>query len=90
MITKTISLLKNSPNVVNMSQADVDLFALDAVDRQQFIDSVDLFSSRAKSHFTYKYVKFHLDNNFKYIDIDIRFRLIKKRSLFCIFTIENK
>ena len=86
MITKTISLLKNSPNVVNMSQADVDLFALDAVDRQQFIDSVDLFSSRAKSHFTYKYVKFHLDNNFKYIDIV----KIKKYPLLAVYNQNTK
>jgi len=69
MISKNISLLKNIPNVVNMSQADVDSYKVDDESTQQFIDSVSLFSNRAKSHMTYKYVKFHLDNNFKYMDI---------------------
>lgn len=69
MITRELYLLRNSPNIVNMSQADVDLYKVDDVDKQQFLDSVNLFSNRAKSHNSYQYVKFHLTNNFKYFDI---------------------
>ena len=69
MITKKLSLLRDIPNIVNMSQADVDLYKIDDDSIRQFIDSVDLFSNRAKSHNSYQYVKFHVDNNFKYLDI---------------------
>ena len=63
MITKNIEMLRNIPNVVSMSQADVDGYSIDSVSKEQFYDSVDLFSNRAKNHYTYRYVKFHLDNN---------------------------
>lgn len=68
MLSKTISLLKDIPNVVSISQADVDDYKLDNEQIEQFYDGVKLFSSKAKSHMTYKYVEFHLKNNFKYLD----------------------
>lgn len=69
MVTKTISLLKDSPNIVSMSQADTDEYKLEDEQIEMFYDGVKLFSARAKSHITYPYVEFHLKNNFKYLDI---------------------
>lgn len=69
MLTKNISLLQNIPNVVSMSQNDVDSYKLSDEDNQLFYDSVKLFTSRAKSHIGYKYVDFHIQNQFKYIDL---------------------
>jgi len=86
MITKYIELLRGIPNYVGMSQADVDQYAVDNFSREQFIDSVDLFSNRAKNHYTYRYVKFHLDNNFKYIDIVN----IKKYPLLSVYNTNTK
>lgn len=69
MLTKNISLLQNIPNIVSMSQHDVDGYKLSEEDIQQFCDSVKLFSTRAKSHIGYKYVDFHIQSGFKYLDI---------------------
>lgn len=69
MLTKNLSLLQNLPNVVSMPQATVDNYKLEDEDIQQFYDSVKLFSIRAKSDLTYKYVDFHIKNNFKYLDL---------------------
>lgn len=71
MLTKNLTLLNNSglPNVVSISQAAVDSHKLPDDDIQQFYDSIKLFSIKAKSDITYKYVDFHLKNNFKYLDI---------------------
>jgi hypothetical protein len=69
MLTKNLSLLQNLPNVVSLSQSAVDNYKLEDEDIQQFYDSVKLFSARAKSDLTYKYVDFHLKNNFKYLDL---------------------
>lgn len=69
MISKNISLLKDIPNVVSLSQADVDDYKLDDSEIEQFYDNVRLFSIKAKNHITYKYVDFHLKNDFKYLDI---------------------
>lgn len=69
MLNKNLTLLSNIPNVVSMSQNDVDSYKISEEDIQNFYDSVKLFSARAKSHIGYKYVQFHIDNQFKYIDI---------------------
>lgn len=69
MLTKKLHLLKDCSNVVNLSQADTDQYLLDEESINQFKNSVDLVSKRAKNHISYEYVKFHLDNNFKYLDI---------------------
>lgn len=69
MLTEKLQLMKNCVNVVSLSQADVDDFKLDEESIQQFKNSVDLVSKRAKNHLSYQYVKFHLDNDFKYLDI---------------------
>jgi len=69
MLTKNLSLLQSLPNVVSMPQATVDGYKLDDEDIQQFYDSVKLFSIKAKSDLTYKYVDFHLKNNFKFLDL---------------------
>ena len=86
MITKNIEIIRNIPNVVNISQADVDSYSVDDISKEQFYNSVDLFSSRAKNHYTYRYVKFHLDNNFKYIDIVN----IKKYPLLAVYNTNTK
>jgi len=69
MLSERLFFLKNCLNVVSISQADVDAMKLDEESIQQFKSSVDLVSKRAKSHISYEYVKFHLDNDFKYLDI---------------------
>ena len=69
MLSKTISLLRDIPNVVSLSQANVDDYKLDDDQISQFYDGVKLFSIKAKNHMTYRYVDFHLNNNFKYLDI---------------------
>lgn len=69
MLTSNISLLGNIPNVVSMSQASVDAKKISEEDAQQFIDSVKLFLMRAKSHIGYKYVDYHVQTKFKYIDL---------------------
>ena len=86
MITKNIEIIRNIPNIVSISQADVDSYIIDDVSKEQFFNSVDLFSNRAKNHYTYRYVKFHLDNNFKYIDIVN----IKKYPLLAVYNINTK
>jgi hypothetical protein len=86
MITKKLSLLRDIPNYVSMSQADVDLYKLDDDQIKHFKDSVELFSNRAKSHDSYQYVKFHLDNNFKYFDIV----KIPKYPLLAVYNINTK
>lgn len=86
MITKNIEIIRNIPNIVSMSQADVDSYKVDDVSIEQFFDSVNLFSNRAKNHYTYRYVKFHLDNNFKYIDIVS----IKKYPLLAVYNLNTK
>ena len=86
MITKNIEIIRNIPNIVSMSQADVDSYAIDDISKEQFYNSVVLFSGRAKNHYTYRYVKFHLDNQFKYIDIVN----IKKYPLLTVYNLNTK
>jgi hypothetical protein len=69
MIKKTLTLNNDKPNIFDLPQATIDSFSIDEADKELFISTVKIFSARAKSHPTNKYVKFHLDNNFKYIDI---------------------
>jgi hypothetical protein len=71
MIKEALTLLNNKPNIFDFPQATIDSFKIDADDHDVFVSSVKLFYSKAKSskQFTTKYVEFHLDNNFKYIDI---------------------
>lgn len=69
MFSKNISLLKDCPNIISLSQSDVDSYKLDGDQQEQFYDGVKLFASKAKNHITYQYVDFHLKNNFKYIDL---------------------
>lgn len=69
MLTKKLTLLQDASNVVSMPQANVDNYKLEDDDIQQFYDSVKLFSIKAKSDITYKYVDLHLKNNFKYLDL---------------------
>lgn len=86
MLTKKLTLLQNTSNVVSMSQADVDNYKLDDEDIQQFYDTVKLFSIKAKSDITYKYVDFHLKNNFKYLDLV----KIPKYSLLSVYNTNTK
>jgi len=69
MVKKELSLLNNKPNIFNFPQSTIDSMKIDEEDRELFISSVKMFSARSKSHFTYKFVDYHLKNNFKAIDI---------------------
>lgn len=69
MLTRNLTLLQNVPNVVTMSQYDVDKYKISEEDSLHFFDSVKLFSARAKSHIGYKYVQYHIDNNFRFIEL---------------------
>jgi hypothetical protein len=71
MIKETLTLLNNKPNIFDFPQATIDSFKIDEDDHDVFISTVKLFLSKAKSskQFTSKYVEFHVDNNFKYVDI---------------------
>lgn len=86
MISNKLVLLQNLPNVVSMSQSTVDSYKIDDESIQQFYDSVKLFSVRAKNDITYKYVDFHLKNNFKFIDIVN----IKKYPLLAVYNKNTK
>lgn len=69
MIKSKLTLLQDVDNVFHMPQAEVNVYKLDAEKQEQFFDGVKLFSKRAKSHLSFKYVDFHLKENFKHIDI---------------------
>ena len=69
MIKETLSLINNKPNIFEFPQATIDAHTIDAEDKENFISSVKIFSSKAKKHFTNKYVEYHIKNNFKFFDI---------------------
>lgn len=69
MIKENLSLLNDKPNIFDFPQATIDSFSIDSEDKDIFISSVKIFSSKAKKHFANKYVEFHINNNFKYMDI---------------------
>ncbi len=68
-IDKNLSLSNNKPNVLDFPQSTIDTFAVSDEDRQLFISTIKLYLPRMKNHFTYDYAKFHVDTNFKYIDL---------------------
>jgi len=69
MIKQNLSLVNDKPNIFSFPQATIDTLAVDDSEKELFMSSVKIFMSRMKSHFTYPYVKFHVDTKFKYIDI---------------------
>ena len=69
MIKETLSLLNDKPNMFDFPQATINQFLIDDEDRDIFISTVKIFTSKSKSHFSSKYVNFHVSNGFKYIDI---------------------
>jgi len=69
MIKKTLSLLNDKPNIFEFPQSTIDAFLIDESDKELFMSSVKIFFSKAKSHFTSKYIKFHIDSNLDFFDI---------------------
>lgn len=69
MIKETLSLLNDKPNIFDFPQATINQFLIDEEDKEIFLSTVKIFTSKSKSHFSSKYVNFHVSNGFKYIDI---------------------
>jgi hypothetical protein len=69
MIKQSLSLVNDKPNIFSFPQSTIDSFSVDDSDKELYLSSVKIFMPRMKSHFTYPYVKFHVDTNFKYLDI---------------------
>lgn len=71
MIKETLSLLNNKPNIFDFPQSTIDSFKIDDSDNEIFQSTIKIFLSKAKSskQFTSKFVDFHVQNNFKFIDI---------------------
>jgi len=69
MIKEKLSLLNDRPNFFDVPQATIDPFRIEDEDEEVFKTTVKIFLSKSKNHFTSKYVQFHVNNNFKYIDI---------------------
>jgi len=69
MIHDELSLLNNKPNIFSFPQSTIDTLMVEDSDKELFLSSIKMFMPRMKSHFTYQFVKFHVDSNLKYIDI---------------------
>ena len=69
MIKETLSLLNDKPNIFDFPQSTIDPFRIEEEDREIFISTAKIFLSKSKSHYTSKYVKFHVENNLKFFDI---------------------
>lgn len=69
MIKETLTLLNNKPNFFDLPQATIDSFKIDESDHEVFVSTAKIFLTKAKKHFTSKYVDFHVTNNFKFVDI---------------------
>ena len=69
MIKTELSLLNNKPNIFSFPQSTIDSFSVDKNDKDLYLSTVKIFMPRMQNHITYPYVKFHVDTNFKFIDI---------------------
>jgi hypothetical protein len=69
MIKENLSLLNDKPNIFDFPQATIDPFRIEEEDREIFISTAKIFLSKSKTHFTSKYVDFHVKNNLKFFDI---------------------
>ena len=71
MIKKNLQLLDGNPNTFDFSQSIIDTYKIDEMDKKLFKSSLQLFfdSRMSESFVGYKYVKFHLENDLKYLDI---------------------
>ena len=69
MIKQNLSLVNDKPNIFSFPQATIDTLAVDDSEKELFMSSVKIFMPRMKNHVTYPYVKFHVDTDFKYVDI---------------------
>lgn len=71
MIKNTLELLEGKPNIFDFPQATIDNYKIDEMDKKLFKSSLQLFfdSKISKSHVSYKYIEFHLNNDLKYLDI---------------------
>ncbi len=69
MIKQNLSLLNDKPNVFSFPQATIDAFSVDDSDKDMYLSSIKIFMPRMKNHFTYPYVKFHVDTKFKFINV---------------------
>src|ERR1035437_1449520 len=69
MIKETLTLLNNKPNIFDFPQATIDSFKIDDSDFNVFLSTAKIFLEKSRNHFTSKYVEYHTDNDFKYIDI---------------------
>lgn len=71
MIKSNLQLLDNKPNIFDFPQGTIDAYLIDEMDKKLFKSSLQLFfdSRMSETSIGYKYIKFHLENNFKYLDI---------------------
>jgi hypothetical protein len=74
MIKSNLQLLDGSPNFFDFPQSTIDNYLIDGSEKSLFQSTVKLFfdSKLSKSFIGYKYIKFHLDSDLKYLDI-VRF-----------------
>jgi len=86
MIKTKLTLLNNVDNILSEPQTYSESYKIDSEKFEQFYDGVKLFSKRAKSHLTFKYVDFHIQNNFKFLDIVT----IPKYPLLAVYNKETK
>lgn len=69
MIKEKLILLGNKANIVNIPQSTIDSYKVEDEEKEIFLHSVKLFSSKAKSHITYPFVMANIKNEMKFFDI---------------------
>lgn len=69
MIKEKLSMLNDKPNVFDFPQSTIDPFLIPDEDKDIFLSTVKIFLSKSKSHFTSKYVDYHVKNDMKFFDI---------------------
>lgn len=69
MIKKELSLLNGAENVFQFPQSTINSFMVEDEEKDVYLSSVKIFMNRMKNHSTAPYVQFHIDTNFKFVDI---------------------
>ena len=69
MIKEKLSLLNDKPNIFDFPQSTIDPFIIPEEDKEIFLSTVKIFAAKSKSHFTSKYVNYHVKSGMKFFDI---------------------
>lgn len=73
MIKENLTIINDKPNIFDFPQSTIDPFIISDEDKDIFLSTVKIFLSKSKSHFTSKYIDFHVKNNMRFFDI-VRFK----------------